>query len=351
VSIWAGRRVFVTGHTGFKGSWLSLWLEHLGAEVTGYSLPAASPSLHRFAGLTGHFRETLGDTRDLPRLAGALEEAAPEIVFHLAAQPLVRASHGDPIGTFGTNVMGTAHLLEAARRCTSIKAMVMITTDKVYHNAEQVWPYRESDPLGGDDPYSSSKACAEHVCFAYRRTFFDAPGSPLLATTRAGNVIGGGDWAADRLIPDLMRAFSEGQAVRIRSPDAVRPWQHVLDPLKGYLTLAERLFGGEARLADAWNFAPWPTAIRTVGEVATTVAALWGDGARCEIDGQGHPPETHRLTLDPAKAVTIIGWRPRLEIDAALRLTVDWYRAWHRGADVCSLTLGQIEAYEGLCRP
>jgi CDP-glucose 4,6-dehydratase len=349
VAVWTERSVFLTGHTGFKGSWLALWLERLGARVTGFSLPASSPSLYEATGLHGRFRETLGDIRDLSLLVAALRDANPEVVFHLAGQPLVRASHIDPLGTFGTNIMGTVNLLEAVRHCETVRAVVVVTTDKVYRNRDNSVPFRETDPLGGDDPYSASKVCVEHLCATYRASYFNTQGAPLLATARAGNAIGGGDWAEDRLIPDLMRAFGSRRVASIRAPQSLRPWQHVLEPLKGYLMLAERLFEGQADFARAWNFAPWPAPGCTVEVIASRVAAFWGAAARFEIDPGIRLSETLRLQLDPAMAAALLGWTPRLALEDALRMTVDWYRASERGDDLCALTLAQIGAYERSC--
>ena len=343
--VWQGKRVFLTGHTGFKGGWLALWLERLGAQVSGYSLPASKESFYHAVGLSGRCAETLADVRDLPAVRSAMAAADPQVIFHLAAQPIVRASYADPVGTFSTNVMGTAHVLESARDCKNVEAAVVITTDKVYRNEETSRGYSERDALGGHDPYSSSKACAEHVCEAYRLSFFCGDSAPLVATARAGNVIGGGDWASDRLVPDLMRSIRAGTATKIRAPDSVRPWQHVLEPLAGYLLLAERLLAGERRLADSWNFGPWPTDIHRVGEVADLVTELWGSGACWEPVGGLHPAETKQLALDPTKAATELGWGPRFTLEHSVRLTVDWYKAWERDGDLLALTFSQIESY------
>ena len=342
---WAGRRVFLTGHTGFKGGWLSVWLRELGAKVTGYSLAPEPHSFCATAGVSGLFPETIGDIRDLDALQRAMVAADPEVVFHLAAQPLVRASYQDPVGTFATNVMGTVHILEAARRCAALRVIVAITTDKVYRNEESRRGYTENDALGGSDPYSGSKSSAEHVCAVYRSSFFADAQAPLLATARAGNVIGGGDWSADRLIPDMVRAIDSGTATMIRSPLSVRPWQHVLDPLSGYLRLAERLLDNERRLASGWNFGPAPEAVHTVAEVADRFCAAWGPEARWQLDGAGHPPETKVLVLDPGKAERELGWRQHLSLAESLSLTAEWYRAQRAGRDLLALTLEQIGGY------
>ena len=342
-AFWSGRRVFLSGHTGFKGGWLSLWLDRLGARVHGYALPPpAQPSLFDAARIGDAAVSELADVRDAAALSAALVRAEPSIVFHLAAQPLVRQSYDDPLGTFSTNVMGTANLLEAARRCPGVEAVVVVTTDKCYENHEWPWAYRESDALGGHDPYSSSKACAELVCAAYRRSY---PGGAPIATARAGNVIGGGDWSANRLVPDLLQAFAEERSLAIRSPDAVRPWQHVLESLAGYLRLAERLAAGQPDAASAWNFGPADDSNRPVSWIADTLAGQWGGGAGWHRDGADHPHEAGILRLDSAKARQRLGWAPRWGLEEALSATLDWHRAWLRGADMRAFTIEQIAAY------
>ena len=341
--LWRGRRVFLTGHTGFKGAWLALWLRRLGAEVTGYALaPETSPSLFDVARVGEGMRSILGDVRDLDTLRDALEASGAEVVLHLAAQSLVRESYARPVDTYATNVMGTVHLLEAVRESKSVKAVVVVTSDKCYENREWVWPYRENEPLGGRDPYSNSKAAAELVASAYRSSFF-----PHIATARAGNVIGGGDWAKDRLVPDLMRAFAKGEAAVIRNPLAIRPWQHVLEPLHGYLMLAESLLRGEH--AEAWNFGPGDADVRPVQWVADELVRRWGDGASWTQDRGSHPHEAHMLKLDSAKARTQLRWTPRLSLGEAL----DWIVEWHREIDAAperaaAMTLRQIETFEAL---
>ena len=350
VSSWQGRRVFLTGHTGFKGGWLALWVARLGAQVRGYALdPATQPNLFTVAGVGSVLDDVRGDILDRSRLEAALQEFAPEMVFHLAAQPLVRRSYADPLGTYATNVMGTAHVLEAVRKTPSVRAVVCITTDKCYENREWVWPYRETDALGGHDPYSSSKACAEIVSAAYRSSFFSVEQAGksrvLLATARAGNVIGGGDWSEDRLIPDLIRGFQSGKPVLIRRPQAIRPWQHVLDPLHGYILLAEKLLAGEAQFAAAFNFGPGDEDAWTVEEIADSLAAAWGDGARWVRDAEPGVHEAGVLRLDASKARAELEWRPRLKLESALRWTAEWYRACLNRTHMSDLTWKQIEEY------
>ena len=345
-----GRSVFVTGHTGFKGSWLSLWLNRIGAKVHGYALdPITDPSLFQVARVAPLLAsDTRADLADLDRLTSSLVRTRPEVVFHLAAQPLVRESYRDPLGTFATNVMGTANLLEASRGIDSIRAIVVVTTDKVYANDDSGRPYHEDDALGGRDPYSASKAAAELVVSSYRDSYFAKQGGPHIATVRAGNVIGGGDWAPDRLIPDCLRSFVEGTPVRLRYPVAIRPWQHVLDPLSGYLSLAEHLVspdGGD--YAEAWNFGPDPADNACVGDVALAVANIWGRAAKVELwPSQENPHEAALLNLDSSRARTALGWEPRWPLMQALRETVAWQRRWSEGNDMQSVCEAQIDSYE-----
>ena len=349
-AFWPGRRVFLTGHTGFKGGWLALWLQQLGAEVHGYSLaPPTIPSLFETAQVAKTLASDVrADIRDYPAFEGALKKANPEIIFHLAAQPLVRASYREPLETLATNVMGTAHLLQAARQVDGLRAIIAITTDKCYENREWVYPYRETDPLGGHDPYSASKACAEIVAASYRASFFGKKGAAAVATARAGNVIGGGDWAEDRLVPDCIRAFSGGQSIELRYPEAVRPWQHVLEPLSGYLMLAEALCGEAASdYEGAWNFGPDASGDATVGEIAQRVAGLWGNGKVVLPTTHIHPHEAGLLRLDITKARSHLLWSPRWSIDRALEETVAWYKAWHSGKDMHAYTLAQIDTFKG----
>ena len=350
---WAGRSVFVTGHTGFKGGWLSLWLHQLGAKVHGYALdPPTVPSLFEIARIADLLdSDTRRDLADLEALRTALAQTQPEVIFHLAAQPLVRESYKDPIGTLATNVVGTAHLLQAVRSVETVRAVVIVTTDKVYENREWVYPYREVDPLGGYDPYSASKAAAEIVVSSYRSSFFaKAKGKPSVhvATARAGNVIGGGDWAHDRLVPDCLRAFANGEPVQLRYPQAVRPWQHVLEPLFGYLLLAERLLGADASsYASAWNFGPDASGDATVGKVAQTIASYWGSSAQLELNTEvDHPYEAGVLRLDISRSREKLGWHPQWTLLQALRSTVDWTQAWLTGEDMREKSLAQISRYQ-----
>ncbi len=341
---WHGRSVLVTGHTGFKGGWLSHWLHRMQARVHGFALPAEpDTSLFESSRVTDScVSSTIGDLRDPATVMRTVEQARPEVVFHLAAQPLVRLGYQDPIGTYATNVMGTVHLLEACRQSPTVRAIVVITTDKCYENREWRWAYREIDALGGHDPYSASKACAELAVASYRRAFLVDRGVGI-ATGRAGNVIGGGDWAQDRLVPDLVRAFATGQSVFLRMPDAIRPWQHVLEPLHGYLILAERLLAGEAFAARAWNLGPDADDARTVRQIATRTAELWG-GGHVEM-GCGGPHEAGRLTLDSSDARDLLHWQPRWKVDQALQATVAWYRAYYAGADMRVFLDDQIATY------
>lgn len=350
---WHGRRVFVTGHTGFKGGWLSLWLWRWGAQLRGYSLPAPTvPSLFQSARIHELIDHVEGDVRDLKGLSDSIASFEPEVVFHLAAQSLVRPSYDDPVETYGTNVMGTVNLLEAVRHCPSVKAIVVVTTDKCYENREWIWGYRENEPMGGHDPYSSSKGCAELVTSAYRRSFFDQSAmttghSVAVASARAGNVIGGGDWAQDRLIPDAIRSFEAGDPLVIRSPRATRPWQHVVEPLGAYLTLAERLLETSgSQFAEAWNFGPKETV--PVESVVDQLARNWGGEASWHLDKNVNPHEAHLLHLDISKAKAQLGWQPQLKLDLALQWVVDWYRRRCDGQDARELTLEQIDAYTRL---
>lgn len=349
---WRGRRVFLTGHTGFKGGWLALWLAQLGAEVRGYALdPATSPSLFETARIGSVVEDVRGDIRDQKSLDAAMTRFAPEVVFHLAAQPLVRASYADPILTYETNVIGTAKVLDAVRRTPSVRAVVSVTTDKCYENKEWLWPYRETDPLGGHDPYSSSKACAEIVSATYRQSFFAPQSRVALATVRAGNVIGGGDWAPDRLIPDLVRGFLSGEPVAIRRPQAIRPWQHVLEPLHGYILLAEKLLGEDpSRYATAYNFGPADDDAQTVEWIAKRIRKAWGPGASWFADSDPGVHEARYLKLDASRARAELGWYPQLRLGDALDSLVGWYKAHAAGADMQAVTLEKIAAYESLLK-
>lgn len=348
---WRGKRVFLTGHTGFKGSWLSLWLQSLSAELTGYALkPPTNPSLFEEARVAQGMTSIEGDIRDLEFLSRAMQAARPEIIIHMAAQPLVRHSYVAPVETYSTNVMGTVHLLEAVRHCPSVRTVVNITTDKCYENKEWVWSYRENEPMGGYDPYSSSKGCAELVSAAYRSSFFNpvdyAKHGVALATARAGNVIGGGDWSQDRLLPDILAAFARGEAVRIRNPHATRPWQHVLEPLRGYLTLVERLTEDGVTFAEGWNFGPNDEDARPVSWIVDEMAKRWGAGANWTVDGGEHPHEANYLKLDISKARAKLRWQPVLTLIESLDLIVDWAKASAAGRDARKLTLEQISQYQ-----
>ena len=352
-SFWKGKRVLLTGHTGFKGSWLSLWLQSLGAQVTGYALaPPTNPSLFEVADVGQGMTSIMGDIRDLPKLQTVFGEHKPEVVIHMAAQPLVRYSYQNPVETYSTNVMGTVHVLEAVRNTPGVKAVVNITTDKCYENREWVWGYRENEPMGGYDPYSNSKGCVELVSAAYRSSFFNANSQAqhgvAVATVRAGNVIGGGDWAQDRLIPDILTAFEQGKRVDIRNPHAIRPWQHVLEPLRGYLTLAERLFESGPSFAEGWNFGPNDEDAKPVGWIVEQMAALWGNEARWQIDTGEHPHEANYLKLDISKARSRLDWHPALRLNDALALIIDWSKQRQAGTDGRALTLAQIHAYQTL---
>ncbi len=341
---WMGRRVLVTGHTGFKGAWLSLWLQSLGADVAGLARNVPTrPSLYELAGVGAHMRELEADVRDRAAVLEALRDARPEVVMHLAAQPLVRRSLRDPAMTYDVNVMGTVNVLDAVRDAgEEVLAVVLVTSDKCYENSGGgSRRFVEDDPLGGADPYSSSKACAELVARAYQRSFFSGEGSPRLGTARAGNVIGGGDWGEDRLVPDAVRAVETGEPLSVRNPAAVRPWQHVLSPLAGYLRLAEALsHGGEA--AGAWNFGPPEADVRPVSWIVRRLAELWGGELSWRLDDAENPHEAGHLALDSGAAERVLGWHPTCSLQDALQLVVEWHRAHRRGEDMRSVSLSQI---------
>ena len=348
-----GRRVLLTGHTGFKGSWLALWLAELGAEVTGYALePGTSPSLFEAARVEERVRHVIGDVRDGERLRRTWREARPEIVFHLAAQSLVRESYADPLATLDVNVMGTAQVLETARTWPERLALVVVTSDKCYENREWVWAYRENDPMGGHDPYSMSKGASELVVSSWRRSFFEsgrAAGDVACASARAGNVIGGGDWAPDRIVPDSVRALALGDRIAVRSPQAVRPWQHVLEPLSGYLRLGAGLLADDPadrrRHADAWNFGPETANARSVRELVGTIVTRWGSGGWDDASDLAAPHEAHLLRLSIDKAHAALGWLPRWDFDSTVTRTVDWYRAFYAGDDMREWCTQQIADY------
>ncbi len=345
ISAYKGRRVLVTGHTGFKGSWLCLWLTRLGARVSGLGLePDTDPALYREARVADRVDSLIGDIREPDLVREAVAGFAPEIIFHLAAQPLVRRGYAEPLRTFGTNVMGTANLLEAARHSKTVKAVVVVTSDKCYREDSASLGYRESDPLGGHDPYSASKAAAELATAAWRTSYGNIPGAPLIATARAGNVIGGGDWASDRLVPDLWRAARAGRTAMIRNPSAIRPWQHVLEPLSGYLMLGARLLGGHADAADAWNFGPALVDMESVEALCEHMCPLLG--ADWSRDKAPHPREAPMLRLDSSKAMVHLGWRPRFNFEEAVTLTGDWYKRHAAGEDARRLCEERIERFE-----
>ncbi|MEO5340793.1 MAG: CDP-glucose 4,6-dehydratase [Magnetococcus sp. MYC-9] len=350
-TFWRGKRVFLTGHTGFKGSWLSIWLQSLGVELHGLALaPPTVPSLFDAARLGSDMASTIGDVRHDATVYAAVAACRPEIVFHMAAQPLVRFSYQEPVATYATNVMGTVHLLEAVRRVDSVRVVVNITTDKCYENKEWVWGYREEEAMGGHDPYSSSKGCAELVTHAYRRSFFQhkTGGQPhiAVASARAGNVIGGGDWARDRLVPDILRAFEHNLPVIVRNPQAIRPWQHVLEPLSGYLALAQCLYAADgAQWAEGWNFGPHDDDARSVQWIVERLAGLWGGEAHWQLDAEQHPHEANHLKLDISKAKVRLGWRPRWTLDTALEKVMAWHQAWLARADMRQVCLQQIAEY------
>ncbi len=344
-AFWAGKRVFLTGHTGFKGSWITLWLQQMGAKVTGFALaPPTEPALFDVAHVSEGITSIIGDIRDREALEQALVNADPDIVIHMAAQPLVRASYDDPVGTYATNVMGTVHLLEAVRRAGNVRACVVVTTDKCYENREWVWGYREDEAMGGHDPYSNSKGCAELVTSAYRRSFFDDRGKTAIASGRAGNVIGGGDWAVDRLVPDILRAVAANDPVLIRNPLAIRPWQHVLEPVSGYLVLAQALWE-DPSVAQAWNFGPRDEDARPVQWIVEHMCAAWGDGAEWVHDKSVQPHEARYLKLDISKAQERLRWRPRWTLAEALERIVAWHRAWLSGTDMRAYCLSELERF------
>lgn len=344
---WSGKKVFVTGHTGFKGGWLVLWLEQLGAIVTGYALaPDQNPSLCELAGVEATMRSVRGDIRDSASLVGAMEAAAPEIVFHLAAQPLVRRSYVEPALTFETNVVGTVNVLEAVRATPTVTTVVAITTDKVYENKEWLWAYRENDRLGGYDPYSASKACSELVISSWRRSYFSGSREIAVSSARAGNVIGGGDWSEDRLVPDCIKAFEKRQKVVIRNPHATRPWQHVLEPVGGYLLLAEKMAEDRNAHSTAWNFGPDPADVKPVGWIVDRLVSEWGGEASWSIEGEGQPHEASLLAVDATLARARLGWSPRLSLPEALQRTVKWYRRLADGVPARDLVVDDIHYYQ-----
>ncbi|MDQ6990580.1 MAG: CDP-glucose 4,6-dehydratase [Mariprofundaceae bacterium] len=344
-SFFQGKKVFLTGHTGFKGSWLSLWLNSLGAEVKGYALvPATSPSLFQEAHIADLMESEIGDIRNLEQLRSSMTDFNPDILIHMAAQPLVRLSYKEPVETYETNVMGTVKVLEAARSCKNLKSIVSVTTDKCYENKEWIWGYRENEAMGGYDPYSSSKGCAELVTSAYRRSFMQEEGIGL-ASARAGNVIGGGDWADDRLIPDILSAFEKGDPVIIRNPKSTRPWQHVLEPLSGYLLLAQRLYESPETYAEGWNFGPHDDDAKPVDWILDQMVTQWGSGASWQLDEGSHPHEAGFLKLDISKAKARLEWKPTWHLEQTLERIVHWHQAWLDKQDMQSECLKEINQY------
>lgn len=346
-SFWKGKKIFMTGHTGFKGSWLSLWLQSMGADVKGFALkPPTQPALFLEAKVAQNMRSEIGNIKELEVLKASMTSFNPDVLIHMAAQPLVRLSYKEPIETYTTNVIGTANVLESARSCSNLKAIVSVTTDKCYENKEWAWGYRENEPMGGHDPYSSSKGCAELVTAAYRSSFFNTSDTPNLASARAGNVIGGGDWADDRLIPDILKAFEKSEPVIIRNPLATRPWQHVLEPLSGYLVLAQNLYNEGSEFAEGWNFGPKDEDCRSVSWILDQMVAKWGKGASWQLDKNNNPHEAGYLKLDCSKAATKLHWQPRWNLEYSLDTIVNWHKDWLSGENIKEQCLREIETYQ-----
>jgi len=348
-AFWNGKRVFLTGHTGFKGSWLALWLQQAGAEVTGFSLvPNTEPNLYDQARINELIHASIiGDIRNLPAVEQAMQACNPEILIHMAAQPIVRTAWANPVDTYSTNIMGTVHILDAARRCDALKAVISVISDKCYENKGWHWAYREDEPMGGKDPYSSSKGAADIVSRAYYTSYFKDLDIPL-SVVRAGNVIGGGDWSTDRLIPDILRSILDGNAVQIRNPHATRPWQHVLEALHGYILLTERMCKDGHDFAGAWNFGPSEEDAQPVDFIVNRMVELWGNGAAWELDGGNHPREDRFLKVDASKARAELQWEPKLRLDGALEWIMDWFRASKSGDDMQAATLKQLDAFANL---
>jgi CDP-glucose 4,6-dehydratase len=345
-AFWKSKKVFLTGHTGFKGSWMSLWLQSMGAIVKGYSLkPNTNPNLFTEANVGENIESEIGDIRDLNQISKSMFDFNPDVLIHMAAQPLVRLSYQEPVDTYTTNVIGTVNVLEAARKCKSLKAIVCVTTDKCYENKEWDWGYRESDPMGGHDPYSSSKGCAELVTSAYRRSFFNGKDTASVASARAGNVIGGGDWADDRLIPDVLKAFKKSEPVVIRNPLSTRPWQHVLEPIAGYLVLAENLYMHGDDFAEGWNFGPKDEGCKPVNWILDKMVNKWGAGASWELDKNNNPHEAGFLKLDCSKAVNRLKWQPKWSLQETLEMIVNWHQNYLKGNDIKKECLKEINKY------
>lgn len=346
-SFWKGKKVFVTGHTGFKGSWLSLWLQDMGAVVKGYALePNTTPNLFTEAKVGQNMDSEIGDITDLKRITDSMIAFNPEVLIHMAAQPLVRLSYKEPVLTYATNVMGTVNVLEVARKCSELKAIVSVTTDKCYENKEWAWGYRENEPMGGHDPYSSSKGCAELVTAAYRKSFFNETNSAFLASARAGNVIGGGDWSDDRLIPDILKAFEKNDPVIVRNPMATRPWQHVLEPLSGYLVLAQHLYEDGSNYAEGWNFGPKDEDCKSVSWILDKMVAKWGKGASWELDKNNNPHEAGYLKLDCSKAAIQLNWHPKWNLENTLESIINWHQHYLSGKNIQEQCLLEIAKYQ-----
>jgi CDP-glucose 4,6-dehydratase len=345
-SFWKGKKVYLTGHTGFKGSWLSLWLQNMGAIIKGYSLDVnTKPALFSKANVAEEMESEIGDIRNLEQLVESMVSFSPDILIHMAAQPLVRLSYQEPVDTYTTNVIGTVNVLEAARKCINLKAIVSVTTDKCYENKEWEWGYRENEAMGGHDPYASSKGCAELVTSAYRRSFFSAEHTASLASARAGNVIGGGDWAEDRLIPDILRAFEKSKPVVIRNPLSTRPWQHVLEPLSGYLVLAQELFLNGDEFAEGWNFGPKDEDCKPVSWILDKMVESWGGKASWSLDKENNPHEAGFLKLDCSKAASRLKWKPKWNLQLTLKSIVDWHQVYSNGGDIKKQCLKEINTY------
>jgi CDP-glucose 4,6-dehydratase len=343
---WKDKRVFLTGHSGFKGSWLSLWLQEMGAIVKGYSMaPYTTPNLFEVANVAEGMESEIGNIRNFEIVTASMLAFNPDILIHMAAQPLVRLSYYEPVETYATNVMGTIHVLEAARKCKNLKAIVAITTDKCYENKEWPWGYRENEPMGGHDPYSSSKGCCELLIASYRNSFFNTTQTPSIASVRAGNVIGGGDWSDDRLIPDILKAFEKSEPVIVRNPLSTRPWQHVLEPLSGYLVLAEELYINGDAFAGGWNFGPKDEDCQTVEKILNTMIKTWGAGASWKLDIDSNPHEAVFLKLDCSKAAQQLKWFPKWNLEFTLKSIVDWHKAWINKVDMKKQCLKEIELY------
>jgi CDP-glucose 4,6-dehydratase len=345
-NFWKGKKVYLTGHTGFKGSWLSLWLQNMGALVKGYSLDInTKPALFSQANVAEEMESEIGDIRNLEQLTKSMVSFSPDILIHMAAQPLVRLSYQEPVDTYTTNVIGTVNVLEAARKCANLKAIVSVTTDKCYENKEWEWGYRENEPMGGHDPYASSKGCAELVTSAYRRSFFSSEDTASLASARAGNVIGGGDWAEDRLIPDILSAFEKSEPVVIRNPLSTRPWQHVLEPLSGYLVLAQELFLNGDNFAEGWNFGPKDEDCKPVSWILDKMVTYWGNNASWILDKNNNPHEAGFLKLDCSKASSRLKWHPKWNLQLTLKSIVDWHQIYSNGGDLKKQCLKEINTY------